>query len=615
MKLPSVGIMMNAARQTLVRFPFSIGFAVVGSLAALIVVDRDITAENPWFVLNNVFVASTLGIALCAAGVFAGERRGTARGRLFIIQGLLALVVAGYGFTLPRDIYSPPYISGIRHWLLLLSVHLLVAFSAFSRRGETQGFWQFNKNLFLRLLVAFLYTGVLQLGLSVALAAVDHLFGLQVRPERYLELWIVLSGIFNTWFFFSGVPERLDELETDASYPRGLKLFTQYVLLPLVVVYLLILYAYLVKIVVTWDWPKGWVANLVLGFSITGIFSLLLIHPLVHKGEERWILRFSRWFYIAEIPLVAILLLAIGRRVQEYGMTESRYFVVFLGLWLAVMTAYFLIRRGASIKVIPASLCALAFLASVGPWSAFDVSERSQLSRLEARLTANQILVDGKVVRREGGVSDEDAREISSGVTYIVDVHGTRALQPWFKEPLDSLAPPRRSPSEGYERRVPRAILAAMGVPFVEGWQGGPAYRMFFARRPAAVKLSGTDLALRGISVTSGSPGMSAPFDGGTVRVNLSGPNLAMFFWQDSAAVDSFSVSLLERAQALYSDSAALRRDSLPVDQMIVRAIVRGTAVLVVPSRIDVSAGKGEFTIRRFEGDVFLGPRGSGRRQ
>jgi hypothetical protein len=375
------------------------------------------------------------------------------------------------------------------------------------------------------------------------------------------------------------------------------------------------LYAYLVKIVVTWDWPKGWVANLVLGFSITGIFSLLLIHPLVHKGEERWILRFSRWFYIAEIPLVAILLLAIGRRVQEYGMTESRYFVVFLGLWLAVMTAYFLIRRGASIKVIPASLCALAFLASVGPWSAFDVSERSQLSRLEARLTANQILVDGKVVRREGGVSDEDAREISSGVTYIVDVHGTRALQPWFTEPLDTLAPPRRSPSEGYERRVPRAILAAMGVPFVEGWQGGPAYRMFFARRPAAVKLSGTDLALRGISVTSGNPGMSAPLDGGTVRVNLSGPNLAMFFWQDSAAVDSFSVSLLERAQALYSDSAALRRDSLPVDQMIVRAIVRGTAVLVVPSRIDVSAGKGEFTIRRFEGDVFLGPRGSGRRQ
>jgi hypothetical protein len=609
MKLPSVRIMLIAARQTLARFPFSIGFAVVGSLAALIVVDRNINVEDPWFALNNVFVASTLGIALCAAGVFAGERRGTARGRLFLIQGLLALVVAGYGFTLPRDIYSPPYIFGIRHWLLLLSVHLLVAFSAFTRRGETQGFWQFNKNLFLRLLVTFLYTGVLQLGLSVALAAANHLFELEVRPERYLELWIMLLGVFNTWFFFSGVPERLDELETDTSYPRGLKLFTQYVLLPLVVVYLAILYAYVVKIVATWDWPKGWVANLVLGFSVTGVFSLLLVHPLVHRGEERWILRFSRWFYIAEIPLVAVLLLAIGRRVQEYGMTENRYFVVLMGLWLGVMTIYFLFRRSASIKVIPASLCALAFLSSVGPWSAFEVSERSQLSRLTVRMGAAQILVDGKIARQAQMVSAEDAREISAGVTYLLEIHGTKPLQPWFTEDLDSLAAAMSTPASRYERRLPRRVLASMGIQYVPQTATGGTWRTFVARRPAPVKLQGSELALRGLSLTGGNPGMSATLDTGIVRVQLNNGNLSMVFLRDSLVVDSLAVSLTSAFETIFFDSTVMSRDSLPASMLTWTTQDRGRRIIVATSRVDAVFDRGACTIRRFDGDVFLGRR------
>ncbi len=486
-----------------------------------------------------------------------------------------------------------------------------MAFTAFTRRGETQGFWQFNKNLFLRLLVASLYTGVLQLGLSVALAATNHLFELEVRPERYLELWIVLLGVFNTWFFFSGVPERLDELETDTSYPRGLKLFTQYVLLPLVVVYLAILYAYVAKIVVAWDWPKGWVANLVLGFSVTGIFSLLLVHPLIHRGEERWILRFSRWFYIAEIPLVAVLLLSIGRRVQEYGMTENRYFVVLLGLWLGVMTIYFLLRRTASIKVIPASLCALAVLSSVGPWSAFEVSERSQVSRLAARLGAAQILVDGKVARRAPGVSAEDAREISAGVTYLLEFHGTRPLQPWFTEDLDSLAAAMGSQTSRNDQRLPRRLLATMGIQYVPQTGSAGTYRRFVARRPAPVTLQGSELALRGLSLTQGNPGMSAPLDTGIVKVQLNDGNLSMVFLRDSLVVDSLVVGLTSRFEAIFFDSAVVSRDSLPGSVLTWIAQDRGKRIVVAAFRVDAVVERGVCTIRRFDGDVFLGPRSS----
>ena len=47
-----------------------------------------------------------------------------------------------------------------------------------------------------------------------------------------MRLWIVIAGVFETWFFLAGVPKNLEELDESDDYPKGLKIFTQYVLLP-----------------------------------------------------------------------------------------------------------------------------------------------------------------------------------------------------------------------------------------------------------------------------------------------------------------------------------------------------------------------------------------------
>jgi hypothetical protein len=91
-------------------------------------------------------------------------------------------------------------------------------------------------------------------------------------------------------------PRNLDELEAAREYPKGLKIFTYYILLPIVFVYLAILYAYLAKILISWDWPQGWVSKLILGFAGTGTFSLLLLHPLNHQTENIWVRSLIRWF-------------------------------------------------------------------------------------------------------------------------------------------------------------------------------------------------------------------------------------------------------------------------------------------------------------------------------
>ena len=124
-----------------------------------------------------------------------------------------------------------------------------------------------------------MYSGFLYVGLILALSALKLLFDIEIHEELYLEFYIVIIGLFNTWFFVSGIPSNLEELENVNEYPKGLKIFAQYVLLPLLVLYLIILYAYGAKILIFWDWPKGIVSYLISCVSVLGILTVLLFYP------------------------------------------------------------------------------------------------------------------------------------------------------------------------------------------------------------------------------------------------------------------------------------------------------------------------------------------------
>ncbi|HEY6953078.1 MAG TPA: DUF4153 domain-containing protein, partial [Bacteroidota bacterium] len=370
MKLPSIRHLAEQFAKTFFRFPFALTSAVVGTAAWIIVIDQGEVTGIAF--LENLSFVGMLGISLFTAIALLCERlkAGSTITLLANTGGLVLLAV--YFMVLPHRLFEAPEAHIIRYVLFAAGLHFFVAVGPFFRSGEANGFWQFNKSLFLRFLTAGLYSAVLYIGLTAAILAVDHLFEVHLNNKWYFELWVFIVGVFNTWFFLAGVPEDLSQLDSETEYPKGLKVFTQYVLLPLVFIYLVILYAYTVKILIQWDLPKGWVGYLVLGFSILGILSLLLVHPIKDRIENAWIRTISKYYYVALIPLVFLLLFAILRRMDEYGLTERRYFVVVLGIWLGVMSVYFLLSKAKSIKIIPATLCAIAFLTSFGPWGAMN---------------------------------------------------------------------------------------------------------------------------------------------------------------------------------------------------------------------------------------------------
>ncbi len=469
MKLPSLSFITQQAAVTFRRFPLALINAAVGTIAAVLLINHE--GYHPDSILTNIMMTTALGISFLTTIVVVGEKRKWSSGTTLAAQLVGVVVLVGYVFTLPRNIDGAPYIHLIRFAILFVGMHLLTAAAPFAGKNEPNGFWQYNKELFLRILTAFLFSGVLWIGLAVALQAMHHLFDINISEKRYAELWVVIIGIFNTWFFLAGVADDLDKLNLETAYPRGLKILTQYILLPLVVIYLLILYAYMGKILFEQSLPKGWVSTLILSFSIAGILALLLVHPIKDWVENVWIRTVSKWYYVVLIPLDIMLLIAIWQRTSDYGITVNRYIVIVLAFWLTAITLYFVISKTKNIKVIPTTLCIIAFCSAFGPWGAFDVSLNSQLDRLQPLLVKNGILVDEKIRKTTRQVQFEDKKEISSIIRYLVETHGTVSIQPWFETQLDTMGTGAYGSGTNIRHQQPQLVVAMMGIDYVTQWQ------------------------------------------------------------------------------------------------------------------------------------------------
>ncbi|WP_276089315.1 DUF4153 domain-containing protein [Pedobacter sp. JY14-1] len=463
MKLPSVQQFCAGLLMVVRRFPLQFLCAVFATACWCICIhlsEQHTTANEALRddLIKAVLVSNMVLTLLLALDLFA-EANGYSPGKKWVLRCLGVLCGLGLFFLLsPVDNIPDAY----RTALLAFAFHLLVAFAPFIGKDDVGAFWQYNKMLFLRILVSGLYSVVLFAGLAIALFAVKGLFNVKVHDEAFLMLFAVITAGFNTLFFLAGVPAvNLNVLAEDKSYPKGLKVFTQFVLIPLMSIYLAILLVYELKILLLWELPKGLVSSLILGYAVFGILSLLLVYPVKEADGNQWIKLFSRFFYIMLIPLVILLVLAIWKRVDHYGITESRYVLIVLALWLSGITLYFLLSGKENIKVIPVSLCILVLLTVYGPQSISSLSKSSQLARLRKLMTSDRAA---------------DQYEKPSVIRYLVNVHGLKSLQPFTTEPLAAIEAKisrQRSYRYAQKEQMVDTILAILKVKDERRYQAG----------------------------------------------------------------------------------------------------------------------------------------------
>lgn len=445
-KFPSLQSVFKATLNTIYRFPLETIAIFVGTIYSLIIIDN-IDNKTDQFNIKIVICSSLLLVLFLSSSLYFEAKKSKIWARFatsIFLGGLIALFV----FNLSEKI---TFIEGLQLFVLSIALHLLVSFAGFiPKKYDQEEFWEFNKQLFIRIITGGIYSSVLYVGLAIAITAITKLFNVEFYKEIYGDLFVVISGIFNTIFFLTGVPEtNKDNLPLKLSYPKGLKNFTQFVLIPLISLYLVILLCYETKIIATLSLPVGWVSYLVLIFAIFGILSFLLIHPIAKETGNLWMRTFSRWFYFLLVPLLGLLFWAILYRVNLYGFTHERYYVFLLSVWLTVVVAYFIINKQPKIKFIPISMCIFGLLSIAGPQSADSISKNSQLSRFEEYM---------KVMGTKKLTFDQE-KDLSSIVDFLEENYTVNVLIPYTSNKLTALLKKDKTPNSSQ-------IMEAFGLEY-----------------------------------------------------------------------------------------------------------------------------------------------------
>jgi hypothetical protein len=571
MKLPSIQQIAAGAGQSFIRFPLVLINALCGTVAAILLIDYEGPAGASF--LFQVMFAALLGIPLLFGLEQMAEKRKWKMGPSIALQLLGVLLLLLYARTVPQHIPNAPALYTIRLLILITGLVFFASAAPFWGKNELNGFWHYNRILFFRLLTSLAYSVVLYAGLSFALAAMDNLFGIDVPGKRYGELAVLMLGVFNTWLFLSRVPGDLDALQHESEYPKGLKIFAQYILSPLVLVYLLILYAYLAKILIDWDWPQGWVSKLILGFSATGLFTLLLLYPIRDLTENRWIRLAWRWFFYILIPLLVMLPLAVWRRVSQYGFTEGRYLAMVLGGWLIFIVLYFLAGKGKNIKIIPTTLCVLALLVSFGPWGVFDISAASQVGRLQTLLGKNSILVDGHAQKAAAKPDIEDSRQISSILAYLHDLHGYQCIQPWFATNL-------QQESKAYKK--PFEVAGLLGVEYMQGWMAKSAKEIDLSPdQNGILPIRGYDHLLRAVYFNKDQAKKEFADAKISYRFSTTLDALTFVYRSKAESADSIRIHLLPFLEQVLQTYGATNPQNIPCEKMCLTAATPTIKVMV----------------------------------
>jgi len=438
MKLPSLSFLAQAFVSVCRRFPATMLCAVAGVFTLMVIIENSSSQDGEDWI--KFWMMAQLGLALCTGLVAFAESREWPLARNLALQAGGLVLLGGYYVLLDLDAKALEQIHLPRYIGLLALAHLFVAAAPFLNRRPVADFWEYNKQLFANFVVGAVYTMILYSGLSLAVLAVNELFSLEITFKIYAHLFVLLAGVFNTAFFLAHFPPEFQFADRDQSYNVVFKNLCQYILIPITGLYFLILYAYSVKILVTWNLPHGWVSSLVLGFSVAGIFTYLINYLLPAHTDSKIVHAYRRWFWWVLLPMVGLLFVAIGRRIADYGVTEERYFVAHAGVWLLALCGYFLWSKTDNIKFIPISLGLFILVAILGPFSAFQVAQRSQTGVLRDLLEKNGRF-DGDRLKAGGtAVPVEDAQRIYSGLEYLDKQDALDRIAPWFPVPLNTIA-------------------------------------------------------------------------------------------------------------------------------------------------------------------------------
>ncbi|MES2726152.1 MAG: DUF4153 domain-containing protein [Bacteroidota bacterium] len=429
-KFFSLRFIFGELSKVFLRFPLTLIYSFLIALLSDAVINKTSVLPEP--ILLKLILSCVLGLSSSVAVYLFFETKEETPTNT-ILKHAIALLIPVLLFI---SVYSIDDIwetqQTLKNFTYVFIAHLVVSFAAFLKQNYTDSFWEFNKSLFLRFITASIYSAAIFAGIAGALLACKELFGLNVTDRVFGSIFWWCAVFFQSCIFLAGVPAKNDLYNETITYPNPLKVFAQYILLPIALLYLGILYAYGAKILVQFSLPVGWVSSLILAYAIVGLFCFLLLYPVKDNDNNKWVKSTLKYFYLSIIPLLVLLFISIFYRISQYGITEERYYVMVLSLWLAGITFYGLFSKNINIKLIPISLALVHLLMVLGPLNGFTISRISQHNRLEKLFIKHKMYDGEKAIALKDTINIKEEQEMQSIISYLINNHNINDVNPFF---------------------------------------------------------------------------------------------------------------------------------------------------------------------------------------
>ena len=316
---------------------------------------------------------------------------------------------------------------------------------------KTEGLWIVKQSVFYTyfynisvvILISFIFALVLFALWAIWITATNTLFDLDISEKKTYWNWaIIVFSLLSPLFLLFNIPDKKSFLSDKFNWNAFFSFLVKFVAVPFIYLYFFILYAYSIKVLANfWDWPKGEISWLVIGFSI--FWYLTYSFSYIFEKDSKAIKLFRKIFPYAVIPQIFMLFYAIYLRIAQYDLTVNRYFIVIFGLWLLVISLHFVFSKKKSLIALPISLAFFIILISIIPkFNVYNYPVERQFDRLENNLEKAWIFKPEKPwtewldlivpLKNYSDISKDLSKNIYSGIDYICDFDNCNKIKDLF---------------------------------------------------------------------------------------------------------------------------------------------------------------------------------------
>jgi hypothetical protein len=276
---------------------------------------------------------------------------------------------------------------GTTYSFIYTTVFLSIFVAPFFKQKDENGFWVFLMKNAKAAVVATAISVVLLIAIDGLLFGFFNLFDIKVSARPFVYSAIISSCTIFPILFFSGIPSIDDCLQETPALNKFQTSTNKFIFLPVVSLYILLLYAYIAKIIIQWEMPKGMVSYLVSASMLLMLLRVTLMLPERINPKQSFESKLLKILPAACIPLVILMSVGIMRRISDYGISEDRYYIAAINIFYYIVIAILLIDKiKCKSRVIAIVFCSMFFILTNGPLSAINVTHRIWMESIKTAL-------------------------------------------------------------------------------------------------------------------------------------------------------------------------------------------------------------------------------------